>query len=284
MIPIILYRNDVDWRQESSVVEKYFRCIPTRMFAEPNQLVISRFSALPFYKEIQDDLEWNGAKMINSYHQHRYIADLWTWYQDLSEFTPKTWSELYKIPNNGPFVLKGETNSKKFLWGTHFFAADKCQAIEVYSRLISDSILQYQNIYIREYVPLEHLASGLQGLPISREYRFFVYKKVILSGGFYWSSHTDEIVEKGIDLDPNEVPRDFLNSVINKIQSTEFGTPPTYYVIDVAKTREGEWIVIELNDAQLSGLSDNNPETLYSNLQAALAKDGHVDAELNSQN
>ena len=132
MKPVILYRNDVDWRQESRVVERYFHCIPTRMLAKPDQLVIARFSALPFYKELADDPDWNGAKLINSYSQHRYIADLWTWYQDLEDFTPKTWSQLYEIPNNGPFVLKGETNSKKFLWGTHFFAKDKSQAIEVH--------------------------------------------------------------------------------------------------------------------------------------------------------
>lgn len=207
--------------------------------------------------------------MVNSYQQHCYIADLGTWYWDLKEYTPQTWNELHQIPERGPFVLKGETNSKKFLWNTHMFARDKQEAIQVHSRLIQDSMLQYQKIYIRKYIQLEKLAESFQGLPITREYRFFIYKRTILSGGFYWSSHIEDIK----DVSPDEVPEDFLNSVIDKIQSTELSDPPVFYVIDVAKTADGDWIVIELNDGQMSGLSENDPDILYSNLSQCLAKE-----------
>ncbi|MCK9567857.1 ATP-grasp domain-containing protein [Candidatus Pacearchaeota archaeon] len=273
MKPVILFRNDIDWRQEEQVVRKYFACVDSRMLLRDN-LVISRFSALPFYLEQERDLNIVGCKMINTYEQHRYIADLGNWYMDLSSFTPHTWDELHNIPTDGPFVLKGETNSKKFLWNTHCFAKDKKAAIEVHGRLMADSMLQYQKIYIRKYVPLEVLSSGLQGLQITREYRFFVYKKTILSGGFYWSSHSDDIRAEGISINPDEVPREFLNAIIDKIQNTELSEPPTYYVIDVAKTAAGEWILIELNDGQMSGLSDNDPDVLYSNLKKALEDDG----------
>lgn len=271
MEPIILYRNDVDWRQESNAARKYFQCVDSRMLVK-NNLVIARFSALPFYNELERDLKYTGCKMINTYEQHRYIADLGNWYMDLSEFTPPTWTELHKIPDNCSFVLKGETNSKKFLWNTHCFAKDKKSAIDVYGRLMEDSALQYQKIYIRKYIPLEVLSYGLQGLQITREYRFFVYKRQILSGGFYWSSHSDEIKEKGIVVDPAEVPISFLNAIIDRIQNTELSEPPNYYVIDVAKTTDGEWILIELNDGQCSGLSDNDPDLLYKNLKNALEK------------
>ena len=275
MKPIVLFRNDVDWRQESDIVKKYFDCTNTRMTIKDN-LVIARFSALPFYEEQEKDLSYVGSVMINTYQQHRYIADLGNWYMDLYSFTPDTWNELHIIPEDGPFVLKGETNSKKFLWNTHCFAKDKKAAIEVHGRLMADSLLQYQKIYIRRYVPLEILADGLQGLKITREYRFFIYKKQILSGGFYWSSHSDDIREAGISIDPDEVPREFLNAIIEKIQNTELSEPPTYYVIDVAKTAAGEWILIELNDGQCSGLSDNDPDVLYSNLKKVLEDDGHI--------
>jgi len=270
---IILYRNDVDWRQEAEAARRHFNCVDTRMHLK-NNLVIARFSALPFYKEQERDLAHVGCQMINTYEQHMYIADLGNWYMDLAEFTPDTWQELHTIPEEGPFVLKGETNSKKFLWNSHMFAKDKKAAIEVHGRLMADSMLQYQKIYIRRYVPLEVLSSGLQGLPITREYRFFVYKKTILSGGFYWSSHSDDIRAEGIVIDPDEVPREFLNAIIEKIQNTELSEPPTYYVIDVAKTAAGDWILIELNDGQMSGLSDNDPDILYRNLEKALEDDG----------
>jgi ATP-grasp domain, R2K clade family 3 len=276
MKPIILYRNDVDWRQEADLVKKYFTCVDSRMLLKDN-LVIARFSALPFYQEQERDLKYSGCQMINTYEQHRYIADLGNWYMDLAEFTPRTWNELHTIPEQGPFVLKGETNSKKFLWNTHCFAKDKKAAIEVHGRLLADSMLQYQKIYIRQYVPLEILSEGLQGLPITREYRFFVYKYKILSGGFYWASHSEDIKSEGIDVNPGEVPREFLNAIIEKIQNTELSEPPTYYVIDVAKTAAGEWILIELNEGSMSGLSDNDPDVLYKNLKEELEADGHYD-------
>jgi len=269
MKSVVLYRNDIDWRQEADVVHKYFECTNTRMFCKDN-LVIARFSALPFFEELEQDLGYVGCRMINTYEQHRYIADLGNWYMDLAEFTPYTWDQLHRIPEEGPFILKGETNSKKFLWNSHMYACDKKAAIEVHGRLMADSMLQYQKIYIRKYIPLEVLDSGLQGLPITKEYRFFVYKRKILSGGFYWSSHSEEIRDKGICIDPDEVPRDFLNAIIEKIQNTELSEPPNYYVIDVAKTAAGEWILIELNDGMQSGLSDNNPDILYKNLKTAL--------------
>ena len=273
MKPVILFRNDIDWRQEADITNEYFTCVGSRMLLKDN-LVIARFSALPFYKEQEIDFSYIGCKIINTYEQHRYIADLGNWYTDLYEFTPETWSELHKIPEQGPFILKGETNSKKFLWNTHMFADDKKAAIEVYGRLMADSMIQYQKIYMRRYIQLETLANGLQGLPISREYRFFIYKRQILSGGFYWSSHSQDIRESSI-MNPDEVPRSFLNTVIDKIQNTELSEPPTYYVIDVAKTAAGDWILIELNDGQMSGLSDNDPRILYSNLKKALESDGY---------
>jgi hypothetical protein len=91
-----------------------------------------------------------------------------------------------------------------------------------------------------------------------------------LSGGFYWSSHVDELKESGVYINPDEVPKDLLNKIINKIQNTEICEPPDFYVIDMAKTSSGEWILIELNDGSMSGLSENDPDIIYSNLKKEL--------------
>ena len=270
MTPIVLYRDMADWRQEEEFVKRFFPCIPSRMQIKQGDLVIPRFSCLPFFKELEADVNGVGAKLINSYEQHRYIADLGNWYEDLKELTPRTWDSVVHLPENTSFILKGETNSKKFLFNTHFFAKDKKEAIVVQGRLLEDSLLQDQKIYIREFVPLDKLAEGFRGLPISREYRFFVYKKTILSGAFYWSTHAEELKDH---VCSTEVPKEFLHEVIERIQKTEMSEPPTYYVIDVAKTAAGNWIVVELNDGTMSGLSENNPEILYKNLKDAILRD-----------
>lgn len=42
--------------------------------------------------------------------------------------------------------------------------------------------------------------------------------------------------------------------------------------IDVAKTASGDWIIIEVNDAQESGLVGVNPLTLWNNTIEAMQK------------
>jgi len=265
---IILYRNDTDWLNESETAKKYFETTSSRMEIKSGDLVIPRFSAIPFFKEQEFDINYVGAKMINSFHQYNYISDMINWYDDLKDYTPKTYTRLVDLPEKGPFVLKGETNSKKFLWKTHMFANNKKEAIEVESKLHTDSLLTYQNIYIREYVPLKTFMLGLQDLPITNEYRFFCYKDKILSGGYYWSSHVLDLEEMGIKPDINEVPKNFLDKIISIVKDKV-----NAYVIDVGQTIYGDWIVVELNLLEMSGLSDNNPHIMYSNLKKALGEE-----------
>jgi hypothetical protein len=265
MEPIILFRDGQDWQQEQVAAAHHFPIIGTRMRIQPDSLVIPRYSALPFYRELESDVQFVGAKLINSYQQHLYVADLQNWVTDLSDLTPKTWSRTQDLPENTSFVLKGETNSKKQLWQSHMFAKNKKDAIEVESRLYADSLISNQHIYIREFVPLKTYMIGIQGLPITNEYRFFCYRSQILSGGYYWSSHIEEIHDLNISPDPESVPLDFLAEVIGRIQDNI-----NFYVIDVAETASGDWIVIELNDGSMSGLSENDPEQLYKNLRQEL--------------
>jgi hypothetical protein len=144
------------------------------------------------------------------------------------------------------------------------YAEDKQEAIQVFCRLSSDGFLCDQSIYIRQFVPLNKLANGLQGLPISEEYRFFIYNGKTMSSAFYWSEYSEFLLEtQGLYLDPKNVPQDWLNEVIDIVSPNI-----KFFVLDVAKTANGDWIVVELNDAQCSGLSDNDPEVLYKNLAA----------------
>lgn len=262
---IILARNDHDWKQEKDIAEKYFETTLSRMTIKAGDLVIPRFSALPFFKEQEYDISSVGAKMINNLSQHNYIVDMYNWYEDLIDYTPKTYKRLVDLPEKGSFVLKGQTNSKKFNWKTHMFAIDKKAAIKVEGRLHTDSLITYQNIYIREYMPLKTFMVGLQDLPITNEYRFFCYKDKILSGGYYWSSHVEDLKDLGINVNINQVPKEFLKKVINIVKNKV-----NFYVIDVAETKNNEWIVIELNLGEQSGLSENDPGMLYSNLKIEL--------------
>ncbi len=100
--------------------------------------------------------------------------DLQNYVYDLQVLTPRTWRDLHSIPDNMSFVLKGETNSRKSNWKRDMFAANKKEAIEVYGRLSDDSLIGQQKIYIREYIPLMKYMDGINGMPVTKEFRFFI--------------------------------------------------------------------------------------------------------------
>lgn len=261
--PVIYFRGALAEEREKDAAAKYFRLIERRTLVKPGDLVIPRYSAMPYNKELQEDVEEMGGKLINTYQQHCYVADIRNWYYDLADVTPRTWFSLDQIPQEGPFVLKGATNSKKHQWDTHMFARNKREAGEVFCRLSQDSNVGVQPIYVREYVPLHRLADGLNGLPISEEYRFFVLDGEVVGAGFYWSSHIDDLDRT---YDPfAEVPPGFIEHVVGRVSDKI-----RFWVFDVARRADGGWLVVELNDGQQSGLSEVDPDVLYANMQKRL--------------
>lgn len=265
MRPVILYRGKEFEEQEfNAAFDAGFYCTDSRMMIPKNSLVIARYSCLPFYQEQERDLEWSGSRLINNYAQHRYIADIGNWYPDLKDLTPETWERTFEIPESeeGPFILKGETNSKKHLFATHMFAKTRGDIGRVLGNLLDDSLIAQQKIYIRKFVPLVTYMKGINLLPVTKEYRFFVAYGQVVSGGFYWSSHVEDLKDLEVAIEPPEcVPREFLDKVIQRI-----GHNANAITIDVAQLENGQWIVVELNDLQMSGLSENDPKKFYSEL------------------
>lgn len=266
MRPTILYRASRECMgiEELGAAQAHFATTTSRLDISRDTLVIGRYSVLPFYRELEDDIRELGGRLINTHSQHLYVADLQNWVADLGDLTPSTWAALEDIPDDGSFVLKGATNSKKFNWKTHMYAATRKDAFDVYDRLMDDGLISQQQIYIRRFVPLVTYYEDIIGLPVTREFRFFVYDGEILCGGYYWANHAPELEErvKAEELDPANVPRPFLEQVMRKI-----GRKVMFYALDVAQTAAGDWIVIELNDGQMSGLSTNDPKLLYSRLR-----------------
>jgi len=271
MTPVIYFRPDLAYDEERKVAERHFTVVGRRTevnAAAAGALVIPRYSALPYNEELVEDLEALGSVPINTYKQHCYVADLRNWYYDLGDVTPRTWFAMDQLPDEGPFVLKGQTNSKKFQWDTHMFARDKREAMEVFCRLSIDGHVGVQQIYARQYVPLKKLDEGLHGLPISEEYRFFVLDGQLLIGGFYWASHSDDLEGK---FNVADVPTHFIEAVIERVSPHV-----RFWVVDIARTAAGDWIVVELNDGQQSGLSCIDPDAFYGVLAAQLARAGEL--------
>ncbi|MFA5999451.1 MAG: ATP-grasp domain-containing protein [Candidatus Paceibacterota bacterium] len=237
----------IDWKTNRSEIPE-------------DSIVWGRYSVLPFYHELEKDLATKGSRLINSHEQHLYVADMRNWYPDLVEFTPKTWFEGWnKIPDDKSYVLKGLTNSRKHQWNRMMFAPTKDDVRDIAGRLLDDSLISQQGIAVREYVPLVKLEDSIyNGLPISNEWRCFFYKDILIQYGFYWS-FSDKRPEY------NDLPTEAMD-LLAKVK--EIVSPNiNFWVVDIAFTQDKKWIVIELNDGQMAGLSCIEPYKFYKFLK-----------------
>lgn len=263
MDPIILFRRsqDVD-PDEIEIAKQYFDVFEYRSVVPWDRLVIPRYSSLPYYNELEFDVEVNHGRLINSYSQHQWIANF-EYYELLEEFTFKTWTDddIWRAPSDVPFVVKGKTNSRKFQWSKLMYAKDRREALNIGAELRQDGLIGPQGVIYREYVPLKTYEIGISGTPVTDEWRFFFLGDSLLAHGYYWSNAStipEKIDRNGIDL--AQKVANLASRFVN------------FFVVDVAQTENGDWVLVELNCGTMSGLSEIKPQELYQNL-ASKVKD-----------
>lgn len=263
MVPTQVYfRQDRDTREEFEICELYFPTVPVRTDLEQNSgRVICRYSALPFNKELVRDLHNYGLSPINDSREHSYIADM-QWIDDLGELTFPTWFSFSDVPEDiTRLVIKGRTNSRKFEWNTKMFAPTRLKAVEIMCELSTDPLIGPQGLVFRQYVPLHTYEIGINGMPMTNEWRTFWYKDRMVDAGFYWSIMDD------VDEDGQLPPA--AESIAR--QAAEILSQHTnFFVVDVAEGQDGKWWVVEVNDGQMSGLSTIPPRRFYQNLRDTL--------------
>jgi len=263
MNPTILFRKDYSTEEELEIAKKYFNVVEYRSEVPSNSLVIGRYSTLPYYRELEHDLKTNGSKLVNTIDQYHWVANF-EWYEALKEFTFETWFRAQDIPDDGTqFVLKGRTNSRKHEWNRLMKADSRQRAIEIMIALNEDSLIAPQGIVFRRYEPLVTYEIGLNGLPITNEWRFYFYKDTMLSYGYYWT------MAENVDREISGKAMKFVKEVADVVKDYT-----NFFVLDIAEKQSGGWVLVEVNDAQMGGLSENDPNTLYQNLKNAINFDG----------
>ncbi len=245
MKPVVLFRaGDLESEEEFKICSQYLPTVKQRTECKDN-LVIGRYSVLPYYHELQEDLKVNNSKLINSYNQHCWIANF-DYYHDLKEFTPKSWTpdDIPYAPENQAYVVKGKTNSMKQNWNELMFAKNLKEAVEIAINLYKIPAIAEQGIVYREYVPLKTFeVSPYNGLRVTNEWRLFFWGKKLLASGYYWSNMASEESIKKAELTDDGLSLAFkCADIASKYVN--------FFVLDVAERSEGGWILIEVNDGQ----------------------------------
>lgn len=260
----VYFRHDRTTEEEYYQCQKFFDTVDYRMRLKPMaSTVICRYSALPFNKELEQDLKELGCTPINSSFEHDYIANM-DWIYDLENLTFPTWYRLEDVPGDFPMVVKGRTNSRKFEWNTRMFAQTRADAVNIMHELWHDPLIGPQGVVFRKYVPLKTYEIGLNGMPMTNEWRCFFYKEKLVDAGFYWSS-LDDMTK----VDTNSFYNEGME--VAKKAASILSENTTFFVVDVAQGEDGRWWVVEVNDGQMSGLSTIPEERFYKNLKEVLS-------------
>jgi hypothetical protein len=226
----------------------------------------------PKYAELHNALREVGISLVNSPEQYAACHYLPESYPLIQGLTPKSvWFELSGTLNEAPLrealaafgrapvIVKDYVKSQKHYWDTACFIPDASDFTHAKQVVVTFLKLQgsdlNRGLVFREFFELEGAGKhGKSGMPLSREVRLFYLRGQRLLCADYWNA--------AIALPSEEELRPF-DAMAKEIPSNCFS-------MDLAKRRNGPWIVMELGDGQVAGLPEGlDPAEFFAAVKSA---------------
>lgn len=213
-------------------------------------LTVEQYSL--FYKALLN----KNIQLINTIIEYKHCHYLPSSYHKIKEYTPKSnWTttlseeEIIKLSDDfgdESIIVKDFVKSEKHNWKDACFipnASNKEHVQQVVSKFIElRGDFLNEGLVFRKFEKLQFLTNhSKSGMPLTKEYRLFFLNKKLLAVFNYWDE--GEYEEIAIDL----------NKFVEIAQTIE----SNFFTMDIAQKINGEWIIMELGDGQVSGLPDN---------------------------
>lgn len=210
------------------------------------------------YRELHTALAAKGVRLITTPEAYLHCHYLPESYEVLEGRTPRTlWMaadlgldrmmEVLRPFADAPLVLKDYVKSRKHEWAEACFiprASDRGAVERVVRRFLElqgDSL--DGGLVFREFVEFESAGRHPKsGMPLAREHRIFWLDGRPLLTFPYWS----DLGQTGDGPPPGT-----FDDVARRVRSR-------FFTMDVAKRRDGDWLIVELGDGQVAGLPENS--------------------------
>ena len=211
-------------------------------------LAIARVGAFRNYDGLYSALVEKGLNLANTPAQYLQATDLTRWYEILEDLTPRSvwWSKIPSAADveehfSWPVFVKGERQTDRHNASSIVRSPREFETLMTHWRTIP--LLSWQRVVVREFVELRPVVgdTGVK-VPASFEFRTFWWKGDLVGAGPYWSEFAEYDWTSAERRDGIDVARQAAQRV-----------DVDFLVIDIAQSAAGEWIVIELNEAQESG-------------------------------
>lgn len=215
------------------------------------------------YAAFYEALAARGVRLINDAAAYKHTHYLPESYGLIANHTAKTiWlaaetpmdeiMERLRVFGASPLILKDYVKSQKYYWDDACYipsAADALAVARVVGRFLE---LQGNDLaggfVFREFIPFEPLGTHAKtGMPLTKEFRLFWLDSELLYSTEYWED---------ADYAGGEVPTEVFEAVAQTIQSH-------FFTMDVAKRIDGEWMIVELGDAQVAGLPEHSDRAQF---------------------
>jgi len=205
------------------------------------------------YEMLYKGLLERNLQLINNPTEYKHCYYLPESYDLIESITPKTVSinnknvsstqlkEILSTFNSKAIIIKDYVKSQKHHWFDACYipnASDLEQAQRVVKKFIE---LQGNNLegglVFRQFAELESVGIHPKSkMPLTMEYRIFILNKAPISIIKYWDDG---------DYANSEIPIDKFKDVFNKVKSN-------FFTVDIAKLKNGDWVIIELGDGQVA--------------------------------
>ena len=257
---------------ENDNIDKAIRFVPIQ---EKEELGIYRGWMLnpKTYEILYNGLLRKNIKLINFPEEYTHCHYLPNSYNKIKSLTPKSYwtlenekinetiiNSLTNKFENSPIIVKDYVKSEKHNWENACFIPDASDKENV-NRIVKNFLelrgdLLNIGLVFRKFEELEFLTNhSKSAMPLTKEFRLVFSNKELVSVFDYWDEG-----EYG-ETKPN---LEIFKELAETVESN-------FFTMDVAKKKNGDWIIMELGDGQVAGLPENaNKDEYYINLRKTL--------------
>ena len=207
-------------------------------------------------------LEQKNIYLINTPEEYERYHLLPGWCDEFKEYTPESvWTVGDNIDDvkraalslEGSCIVKDYVKSRKHEWYDACFIRDIRDEKET-ERVVGNFISRQCDglvggVVLRRFEELNQIGfHERSGMPLSEEYRVFVFAGKMLAVDDYWAEGS------GAKLSEDEYG--WVESIAAKVKST-------FVTLDLARKKDGALIIMEFGDGQVSGLQQLEPDKFY---------------------
>ncbi|MBX7219948.1 MAG: ATP-grasp domain-containing protein [Blastocatellia bacterium] len=219
------------------------------------------------YSELYAAAARKNLRLVNSPQEHIRAQEFDRFYPLLLGLTPESvtltnpedWPESVRsLPF--PVFVRGAVRSRKADGWQACVASNSTELQAIVTSFFKSAYQSRGKVIVRQLVQLKHHRVTEQGFPLGREFRVIVFRGQVVGCGYYWEGHDPDMELSSAEA--AEVHRLAL------LAAHRLEIP--LLAVDVGQLTDGNWIVIEVNDAQFAGISQIPALGLWNALAEAV--------------